>query len=52
MTAYNDFVVNGQSVQFCLSIFVAIQLQSMVLQPGLPKPFGILSHTASITTTY
>jgi len=26
MTAYNDVVVNGQSVKFCPSIFVVIQL--------------------------
>jgi len=27
MTTYDDVLVNGQSMKFCLSIFVAIRLQ-------------------------
>jgi len=50
MTAYNNVVVNGQSVKFCPSIFVAIQLHGN--QTGIPKPFGILPHTESTATTY
>jgi len=35
VTAYNDVIVNGQSVKFYPSIFVAIQLHGNL--PGIPK---------------